>query len=112
MLRVTKFFSSLALVLVIVWFGVLNTQSIELNTFPLKLGSDGLGKLKIPMFLIVLISIFFGFILGCILEYIRASKLRRCLKEKNKNLKETNMQLKNLKRNLELEDDEILSLLK
>ena len=65
-----------------------------------------------PLFLIVIIAAFFGFIIGCVAEYVRAGKVRKSLRERNKSLKESKMKIKNIEKNLGMEDDEILSLLK
>ncbi len=112
MLRVAKFLSNLALILVIVWLGVLNTQPVTLVTVPQLFDLREIGIFSIPLFLIIISALFVGFLMGCMTEYIRAGKTRRFLKERNSNLKESNMKLKKTEKNLELEDDEILSLLK
>ena len=112
MFRIAKAFSFLGLVTTLVWLGVLNTQSVKLITIPSIFASDEIGVFRVPLFLIVIIAAFFGFIMGCVAEYVRAGKVRKSLRERNRSLKESNMKIKNIEKNLGMEDDEILSLLK
>lgn len=112
MLRIAKAFSVLGLVTTLVWLGVLNTQSVKLITIPPIFVSDEIGVFRVPLFLIVIIAAFFGFIIGCVAEYVRAGKVRKSLRERNKSLKESNMKIKNIEKNSGMEDDEILSILK
>ena len=112
LLRIAKAFSVLGLVTTLVWLGVLNTQSVKLITIPPIFVSDEIGVFRVPLFLIVIIAAFFGFIIGCVAEYVRAGKVRKSLRERNKSLKESKMKIKNIEKNLGMEDDEILSLLK
>ncbi len=112
MLRLAKFFTSLALILIIMWLGLLNTQPVKLVTLPPTFVSDGFGIYTVPLFVIVIVSAFWGFIMGCTAEYLRASKTRKCLKERNSDLKKSDTRLKSIEKDLDLEDDEILSLLK
>ncbi len=110
--RIAKAFSVLGLVTILVWLGVLNTQSVKLITIPAIFASDEIGVFRMPLFLIVIIAAFFGFIMGCIAEYVRAGKVRKSLRERNRSLKESKMKIKNIEKDLGMEDDEILSLLK
>ena len=112
MLRIAKAFSVLGLVTIVVWLGVLNTQSVKLITIPSIFASDEIGVFRVPLFLIVIIAAFFGFIIGCVAEYVRAGKVRKSLRERNRSLKQSKMKIKNIEKNLGMEDDEILSLLK
>jgi len=112
LLRVAKFLSNLALILIIVWLGVLNTQPVTLVTAPQLLDPSGIGIFSIPLFLIIMSAVFVGFLVGCMTEYVRAGKTRKYLRERNSSLEESNMKLKKIEKNLELEDDDILSLLK
>ena len=112
MLRVAKFLSNLALILIIVWLGVLNTQPVTFVATPQLLDSSQIGIFSIRLFLIIISAVFVGFLMGCMTEYFRSGKIRRSLRERNSSLEESNMKLKKIEKNLELEDDEILSLLK
>ena len=111
MLKVAKFLSGLVLVVVIVWLGILNTQSVNIVFFPEILISGNGGNLSVPLFLAIIVAIFLGFFLGCTAEFKRSKTIRKSLKEKSNDLKEINMKLKNMEKKFGVGDDEIFSLL-
>jgi len=59
----------------------------------------------------MIFSIFFGFILGCILENNRSKKIRKSLKEKINELRKSDTELQKLKKRVNTNRDDILSLL-
>ena len=59
----------------------------------------------------MIFSIFFGFILGCILENNRSKKIRNSLKEKINELRKSDTELQKLKKRVNANRDDILSLL-
>ncbi len=107
-----RLFVSLVLILTVVWLGVLNTQPVNLITIPQEFVTDKFGIFRIPLFLIIIFTAFLSFVFGCVAEYIRSRKLRKSLKERDKRLKQSEAKLKKFEKNLGLDDDDILSLLK
>ena len=59
----------------------------------------------------MIFTIFFGFILGCILENNRSKKIRKSLKEKINELRKSDTELQKLKKRVNANRDDILSLL-
>jgi len=66
---------------------------------------------EFPLYLVIIFSIFFGFILGCILENNRTNKIRKSLKEKINELRKSDTELQKLKKRINADRDDVLSLL-
>ena len=63
------------------------------------------------VWVIVIISVAIGFIFGCILENNRSNKIRKSLKEKIKELRKNDTELQKLKKRVNANTDDVLSLL-
>ena len=94
-----------------IWLGILNSHEIDFYLIPKFLDFDNFFSLKFPLYLIMLFSIFFGFILGCILENNRSNKIRKSLKEKINELRKSDIELQKLKKRANANRDDVLSLL-
>ena len=95
----------------LILFGVFNSHKIDVYLYPNILNSEFFYLLNVPLYLIVIFSIFIGFILGCILENVRSYKIRRFLKRRNKELQKRHIELQNLKKKLDPQNDKLLALL-
>ena len=93
MIWILKFGISSVLIFLI-WFGILNSHEVDFNLVPKFFDFDNFYTFEFPLYLIIF-SIFFGFILGCILENNRSNKIRKSLKEKIKELRKSDTELKN-----------------
>ena len=111
MIRIAKLIVSLFLMFILIWFGVLNSHNVNFILLPNLLNFDNWQSFNVPLFLIVILSIFFGFILGCILENIRANKIKKSLEQKNIELKKSKNELNILKKKMNQNNDDILTLL-
>ena len=111
MIWILKFGISSVLTFSLIWFGILNSHEVDFNLVPKFFDFDNFYTLEFPLYLIMLFSIFFGFILGCILESNRSNKIRRSLKEKIKELRKSDTELQNLKKRVNANRDDVLSLL-
>ena len=111
MLRAAKVFSGLVFILIFVCLGTLNQQSINIVLLPELLISGRRGNFEVPLFLVVTVAIFLGFVVGSFLEHSRSKKIKKCLKEKSKRLKEINIKIKDMEKKFGVEDDEVFSLL-
>ena len=111
MLKAAKVFIVFVFVLIFVCLGTLNQQSINIVLVPELLISDRRANFEVPLFLVIMIAIFFGFVIGSVWEHNRHKKIRKSLKENRKSLKERNMKIRDMERKFGVEDDEVFSLL-
>ena len=111
MIWIFKFGISSVLIFFLIWFGILNSHEVDLYLVPNFLDFDNFNSLEFPLYLIIIFSIFFGFILGCILENNRSNKIRKSLKEKINELRKSDIELQKLKKRANANRDDVLSLL-
>ena len=111
MLKTIKVFSGLVVVLIFVCLGTLNQQSINIVLMPELLISGRRGNFEVPLFLVITVAIFLGFVVGSLWEFNRSKKIRKSLKEERKSLQQSNMKIKDMEKNFGVEDDEVFSLL-
>ena len=111
MIWIFKFGIILVLIFFLIWFGILNSHEVDFYLVPKFFDFDNFYTLEFPLYLIMLFSIFFGFILGCILENNRSNRIRRSLKEKTKELSKSETELQKLKKQVNANKDDVLSLL-
>ena len=111
MIWIFKFGIISVLTFSLIWFGILNSHEVSFYLFPKFLAFDNFHFLEFPLYLIMIFSIFFGFILGCILENNRSNKIRKSLKEKIKELRKSDTELQKLKKRVNANRDDVLSLL-
>ena len=111
MIWIFKFGIISVLIFFLIWFGILNSHEVDFYLVPKFLDFDNFYSLEFPLYLIMIFSIFFGFILGCILENNRSNKIRKSLKEKNNELRKSDIELQKLKKRTNANRDDVLSLL-
>ena len=111
MVWIFKFSISSVLAFSLIWFCILNSHVVDFFLVPKFFDVDNFYTFELPLYLIILFSIFFGFILGCILESNRSNKIRRSLKEKIKVLRKSDTELQKLKKRVNANRDDVLSLL-
>ena len=83
---------TLPLMVVAVVFAVVNRQTAQVNLWPFDI------QLEAPLFLIVLLSIFVGFILGGIASWMAATRKRRRAKGDRARLRNLGQEVQNLRR--------------
>ncbi len=70
------------------------------------------GKsIYLPIYLLTSLAIFFGVIIGVLIEYLRNFKLRKAFNENNKKLSKIKKELQNNKEKFLTEEEKILNLL-
>ena len=111
MIWIFKFGISSVLTFFLIWFGILNSHAVDFYLVPKVFDFNSFYTFELPLYLIMLFSIFFGFILGCILENNRSNKIRKSLKEKIKELSKSDTELQKLKKRVNANRDDVLSLL-
>jgi uncharacterized integral membrane protein len=89
----------------------INSQLVEFRLLPDILNFKNF-VIHVPLFIILLISLGVGLLLGIIFEYIRARKDRKVAKKNLLQVERLNLESKSLRSKFQSETDEILSLLK
>ena len=111
MIWIFKFGISSVLIFFLIWFGILNSHEVDFYLVPKFLDFNNFYSLEFPLYLIMIFSIFLGFMLGCILENNRSNKIRKSLKEKINELRKSDIELQKLKKQINANRDDVLSLL-
>ena len=111
MVWIFKFALSVILMVLFIWFGVINSHIVVLNLLPDFLNFKNFNFLEYPLYIIIIFSILLGFTFGCILENNRSKKIRKSLKLKISELSKSNMEIQKLKKQINSKKDDILSLL-
>ena len=111
MIWIVKFLISSVLMFFLIWFGVLNSHNVDFYLVPNFLHFDIFYSLEFPLYLIIIFSILFGFIIGCILENNRSNKIKKSLNKNINELRKREIELQKLKKRLNSNKDDVLSLL-
>ena len=109
-MRIIRLIILMALSLALVTLALANRQLVELRVLPFDFFTFG-SSLSLPLFVIILLGVLIGLLLGFFWEYLREHKHRRELSLRNKEIKELQRKVKELKVQSEGEQDEILALL-
>ena len=107
-MRVSLFIVATAILMV---FCFDNKQFVNINLGLNSLGFRSALTIELPIFMVVLFAVAFGFFLGSILEFFRQKKHIFENRKFLKNLKADSEELKRLKRQKQDQKEEILSLL-
>ena len=111
MIWIFKFVITSILLFILIWFGILNSHTVEFYLFPNFLNFKNFDFLQYPLYMIITFSVLFGFILGCVLENNRSNKIRKSLKKKINELNKSDIELQRIKKKLNENNEDILSLL-
>jgi uncharacterized integral membrane protein len=99
--------------LVLIFFGLSNTETVVLNLLPENF--DGVGfvssRYVLPIFLLVYLAILTGILFGIVYEYFREHKYRLKLRQNEKELRLLRKKINELNSNKVIGDTEILNIL-
>jgi uncharacterized integral membrane protein len=84
---------SIPVIIVVALFAVNNRQGVEIELWPLPWAPK-----PIPVFMLVLIAILFGFLFGCLVMWLTGAKQRRRLRDTRRDLDATRSELHVMKR--------------
>jgi len=86
---------TLPLMLIGVVFAVVNRQAVEVRLWPLEI------ELQAPLFVVVLLAVFVGFVLGGVATWFAAGRRRRVAREEHHRLRQLEQQVADLRRERE-----------
>ena len=89
----------------------LDNDDMVIILLPSILGTVTGKSIYLPIYLLTSLAIFFGVIIGVLIEYLRNFKLRKAFSENNKKLSEIKKELQNNKEKFLTEEEKILNLL-
>jgi uncharacterized integral membrane protein len=102
----------LALILIgIVVLSVANRGPVTLHLLPEGLSGVFQSSIELPLFVVSLISILVGMVLGYILEWLREYRYRRRATEKAREAERLNREVERLRRQTGQGKDDVLALL-
>jgi uncharacterized integral membrane protein len=104
-----KILAVLLIMLFLATCGLANTHSVNFYIIPVAI--ENIIEIKLPLFIIMFISIFIGLIFGCMIEFNRGGYYRRLVKTDKKIIKDLSNKLYVLKKQTKSEEDDILALL-
>ena len=91
-------------------FALANDDMVMLS-LPKVLGTVSGKHIYLPIYLLTSLAIFFGVIIGVLIEYLRNSKLRKAFNKNNKKLLKIEKELKKNKEKFLTEEEKIFNLL-
>ena len=91
-------------------FALANDDMIMVS-LPSILGTVSVKSIYLPIYLLTSLAIFFGVIIGVLIEYLRNSKLRKAFYENNKKLLKIEKELQKNKEKFLTEEEKIFNLL-
>ena len=101
------------IVLALVTLALANRQIVTLNLFPFDVPFLTVlnNQIELPLFLVILIGVLAGLLIGLIWEYLREAKYRRAMGQNARALKSAQRELQQIKRDASNDQDDIIALL-
>lgn len=103
------FYATLMLVLVIL--ALANRDVVTLGVLPDQLAAFFPVTIKLPLYVVIMLSMLAGLMIGYVLEYFREHKLRRDGAAKRREVESLTREVDTLKKQTGVEEDDVLALL-
>lgn len=100
-----------ALMLVLVMLALANREMVTLAVLPEQLAGFLPITFKIPLYIVIMLSMLAGLMVGYVLEYFREHRLRRDGAAKRREVENLTREVKTLKEKSGVEEDDVLALL-
>ncbi len=110
-MRLIKFIVMALLMAAVVVLSLANRGTVKLNLLPDDIASVLPYSVDLPLFVVILASIFFGLVLGYVFEWVREHKHRRFAWQKGREAARLQREVKSLKKKHMSEADEVLAIL-
>ena len=99
------------LMLVLVMLALANREIVTLAVLPEQLSGIFPASIQLPMFVVIMLSMLAGLLIGYVLEYFREHKLRREAAVKKREVASLSREVDALKKQAGTEEDDVLALL-
>lgn len=110
-MRTVKIILLALILLVIVILSLANREMVTLNLLPAEMARILPVSIQLPLFVVSLVSILVGMVLGYLLEWFREHKHRRRAAVKTKEASQLNREVDRLRRETGKGDDDVLALI-
>ena len=99
------------LMLMLVLLALANREIVTLAVLPEELSGILPVSIQLPMFVVIMLSMLAGLLVGYVLEYFREHKLRREAAAKKREVANLSREVDALKKQAGTEEDDVLALL-
>ena len=110
-MRYSRYRFYAVLMLVLVMLAVANREIVTLAVLPEQLSTLFPASIQLPMFVVILLSMLAGLLIGYVLEYFREHKQRREAAVKKREVESLAREVDTLKKQAGSEEDDVLALL-
>lgn len=110
-MRTVKIILLALILLVIVILSLANREMVTLNLLPAEMARILPVSIQLPLFVVSLVSILVGMVLGYLLEWFREHKHRRRAAVKTKEASQLNREVDRLRRETGKGNDDVLALI-
>ncbi len=97
--------------LVAFFVAIANLHVVDLTLIPPQIGFIQAWSIQVPLFVIIIVSLVLGLVLGLLWENIRSLSSRSARNRAERQLRAAQMELEKLKRKTGETDDEVLAIL-
>ncbi len=104
-----SFYAVLMLILIVL--ALANREVVTLALLPEQLARFMPVSVQVPMYIVIMLAMLFGLLVGYILEYFREHKIRREAAQKKREVAKLSQEVDNLKKQNGVEEDDVLALL-
>ena len=109
-MKLWSYILGLSLLTIFTFFALANNDMVIISA-PAILGETSGKSIHIPIYLLTFLAIFFGVIIGVLIEYSRNFKLRKAFYKNNKKLLKIEKELQKSKEKYLTEEEKIFNLL-
>lgn len=99
------------LMLVLILLALANREMVTLAVLPTQLSGLFPVSIRLPMFVVIMLSMLAGLLVGYVLEYFREHKLRREAAAKKREAESLAREVEALKKQAGTQEDDVLALL-
>ncbi len=110
-MRYLRYMFYAALMLVLVLLALANREMVTLSLLPAQLSGLFPATVRLPLFVVIMLSMLGGLLVGYVLEYFREHKLRREGALKKREAAELSREVAVLKSQAGTQEDDVLALL-
>ncbi len=104
-----SFYAVLMLILIVL--ALANREVVTLALLPEQLARFMPVSVQVPMYIVIMLAMLFGLLVGYILEYFREHKIRRDAAQKKREVAKLSQEVDSLKKQSGVEEDDVLALL-
>ncbi len=110
-MRYLRYSFYVVLLIVLVMVALANSEVVTLSVLPEQLNSFFPVSIRLPLFVVIMLSILAGLLIGYVLEYFREYKQRREAATRKREVEVLSREVDALKKETGKDEDDVLALL-